>query len=53
MAFFAELKTEVKKVDWPTKSRVAQMTAVVFLIVVLMTTLIFIFDFVLGALLLR
>ena len=53
MAFFADLKTEIKKVDWPTKSRVAQITVVVFLIVILMTSITFVFDLVLGALLYR
>ena len=53
MTFFADLKTEVKKVDWPTKSRVTQMTMVVFLIVTLMTIIIFLYDMILGALLYR
>ena len=53
MAFFADLKTEIKKVDWPTKNRVAQVTVVVFLIVALMTAIIFVYDIVLGALLYR
>ena len=53
MTFFADLKTEIKKVDWPTRSRVAQITVVVFLIVALMTAIIFVYDLVLGAVLFR
>ena len=53
MAFLADLKTEIKKVDWPTGQRVAQITVVVFLIVTLMTALTFVFDLLLGAVFFR
>lgn len=53
MAFFADIKTEIKKVDWPTSQRVGQITIVVFLIVALMTAFIFVLDLILGAILVR
>jgi preprotein translocase SecE subunit len=53
VAFFADLKTEVKKVDWPAPSRVWQITLVVFLIVALMTAFTFALDLILGALLFK
>ncbi|GBR75442.1 preprotein translocase subunit SecE [Candidatus Termititenax persephonae] len=53
MAFWADLKTEMKKVDWPTGQRVAQMTVVVFLIVALLTVFLFALDLVLGAVFFR
>ncbi|MDR1997358.1 MAG: preprotein translocase subunit SecE [Candidatus Margulisbacteria bacterium] len=53
MAFLADLKTEMKKVDWPAPARVWQITVVVFLIVALMTLFTFALDLILGALLFR
>ena len=53
MAFFADLKTEMKKVDWPSGQRVAQMTLVVFLIVALLTAFLFVLDVILGAVFFR
>ncbi|MDR2430723.1 MAG: preprotein translocase subunit SecE [Candidatus Margulisbacteria bacterium] len=53
MAFLADLKTEVKKVDWPAPGRVWQITLVVFLIVALMTAFAFVLDLALGGLLFR
>jgi preprotein translocase SecE subunit len=53
MAFLADLKTEMKKVDWPTDDRVAQMTVAVFLIVALLTFFTFVLDLILGAVLFK
>ena len=53
MAFLADLKTEMKKVDWPAGGRVAQMTVAVFLIVALLTFFTFVLDLILGAVLFK
>jgi preprotein translocase subunit SecE len=42
--FFSEVRSELRKVAWPTKQEVINSTIVVLICVVIMTTLIFCFD---------
>jgi preprotein translocase subunit SecE len=44
LAFFSEVRGELRKVDWPTKKEVANSSVIVLITVVIMTTLIFGFD---------
>ena len=44
MAFLSEVKTEIKKVKWPTKKEVVDDAAVVLVIVVVFTTAIALMD---------
>ncbi len=46
--YFSEVKGELKKVAWPTKKEVINSTLVVLIAVVVMTTLIFGFDYLSG-----
>jgi len=50
LAFLGEVKSEIKKVRWPTKKEVADSTAVVFIIVILFTTMVALMDIVLTRL---
>jgi preprotein translocase subunit SecE len=43
--FFSEVKSELKKVAWPTRKEVVNSTIVVLIAVVFMTALIFGFDY--------
>ena len=43
--FFSEVKSELKKVAWPTRKEVFNSTVVVLIAVVFMTALIFGFDY--------
>jgi preprotein translocase subunit SecE len=43
--YFSEVRGELKKVAWPTKKEVINSTMVVLIAVVVMTTLIFGFDY--------
>ena len=51
--FFADMSIEVKKVDWPTKQKVVNLTVIVLLIVLFMTVVTFFWDMFLGGLLYR
>jgi preprotein translocase subunit SecE len=44
--FFSEVRAELRKVAWPTKSEVVNSTIIVLIAVVVMTTLIFCADYV-------
>jgi preprotein translocase subunit SecE len=44
--FFSEVKGELKKVAWPTKKEVINSTLVVLIAIVVMTSVIFGFDYV-------
>jgi preprotein translocase subunit SecE len=44
--YFSEVKGEMRKVAWPTKKEVINSTIIVLIAVVVMTTLIFGFDYV-------
>ena len=44
--YFAEVKGEMRKVAWPTKKEVINSTIIVLIAVVVMTSLIFGFDYV-------
>jgi len=44
--FFAEVKGELRKVAWPTRKEVVNSTIVVLIAVIVMTSLIFGFDYV-------
>jgi preprotein translocase subunit SecE len=44
--FFSEVRGELRKVAWPTKSEVVNSTIIVLIAVVVMTTLIFAADYV-------
>ena len=46
--FFGEVKGELRKVAWPTKKEVINSTIIVLIAVVIMTSLIFGFDYVSG-----
>ena len=46
--YFSEVKGELKKVAWPTKKEVVNSTLIVLIAVVVMTTLIFGFDYLSG-----
>jgi preprotein translocase subunit SecE len=46
--FLSEVRGELKKVSWPTKKEVVNSTVVVLIAVVVMTTLIFGFDYLSG-----
>ena len=46
--FFRELKSELKKVVWPTKEQVLKNTLVVALCVLVLGVFIWVFDFVAG-----
>ena len=46
--YFSEVRGELKKVAWPTKKEVINSTLVVLIAVVVMTTLIFGFDYLSG-----
>jgi preprotein translocase subunit SecE len=46
--YFAEVKGELKKVAWPTRKEVVNSTLVVLIAVVVMTALIFGFDYLSG-----
>jgi preprotein translocase subunit SecE len=43
--YLAEVKAELRKVAWPTKKEVVNSTIIVLIAVVIMTTLIFLFDY--------
>jgi preprotein translocase subunit SecE len=43
--YFSEVKGEMRKVAWPTKKEVVNSTIIVLIAVVVMTTLIFGFDY--------
>jgi preprotein translocase subunit SecE len=43
--YFGEVKGELRKVAWPTKKEVINSTIIVLIAVVVMTTLIFLFDY--------
>jgi preprotein translocase subunit SecE len=43
--YVSEVKAELKKVAWPTKKEVVNSTIIVLIAVVIMTTLIFLFDY--------
>ncbi len=43
--FFSEVRSELRKVAWPTRSEVLNSTVVVLIAIVVLTTLIFGFDF--------
>jgi preprotein translocase subunit SecE len=43
--FFSEVRGEMRKVAWPTKREVVNSTIIVLIAVVVMTTLIFGFDY--------
>ncbi|MET0420285.1 MAG: preprotein translocase subunit SecE [Acidimicrobiia bacterium] len=44
--YFSEVKGEMRKVAWPTKKEVINSTIIVLIAVIVMTTLIFGFDYV-------
>ena len=46
--YFSEVKGELKKVAWPTKKEVINSTVVVLIAIVVMTALIFGFDYLSG-----
>ncbi|MBM3659938.1 MAG: preprotein translocase subunit SecE [Actinobacteria bacterium] len=46
--YLSEVKGELKKVAWPTKKEVVNSTLIVLIAVVVMTTLIFGFDYLSG-----
>jgi len=46
--YFSEVRGELKKVAWPTRKEVINSTLVVLIAVVVMTTLIFGFDYLSG-----
>jgi len=46
--YFGEVKGELRKVAWPTKKEVINSTIIVLIAVVIMTSLIFGFDYVSG-----
>ena len=46
--YFSEVKGELKKVAWPTKKEVSNSTVVVLIAIVVMTALIFGFDYLSG-----
>jgi len=46
--YFSEVRGELKKVAWPTKKEVVNSTMVVLIAIVVMTTLIFGFDYLSG-----
>ena len=43
--YLAEVKGELRKVAWPTKKEVVNSTIIVLIAIVIMTTLIFLFDY--------
>jgi preprotein translocase subunit SecE len=43
--YLSEVKAELRKVAWPTKKEVVNSTIIVLIAVVIMTTLIFLFDY--------
>ena len=43
--FLSEVRGELRKVAWPTKKEVVNSTIIVLIAVVVMTTLIFLFDY--------
>jgi preprotein translocase subunit SecE len=43
--FFMEVRGEMRKVAWPTKKEIINSTIIVLIAVVVMTTLIFLFDY--------
>ena len=43
--FFSEVRGELRKVAWPTRNEVINSTIIVLIAVVVMTTLIFAFDY--------
>jgi preprotein translocase subunit SecE len=43
--YLSEVKGELRKVAWPTKKEVVNSTIIVLIAVVVMTTLIFLFDY--------
>ena len=46
--FFRELKSELKKVSWPTAKQVAKNTLIVVVSVIVLGVFIWLFDFVAG-----
>ena len=46
--FFAEVRSELRKVSWPSKQEVINSTIIVLIAVIVMTSLIFGFDWVFG-----
>ena len=48
MQFFNEVRSELRKVSWPSKQEVVNSTIIVLIAVIVMTTLIFCFDWVAG-----
>ncbi len=51
LSFFKGAKSELKKVSWPTKKELANMTVVVLVVVAIMTVLIWGLDFIFKGLL--
>ncbi len=51
ISFFKGAKSELKKVSWPTKKELANMTVVVLVVVAIMTVLIWGLDFIFKGLL--
>ena len=51
LSFFKGAKSELKKVSWPTKKELANMTVVVLVVVTIMTVLIWGLDFMFKGLL--
>ena len=51
LSFFKGAKSELKKVSWPTKKELANMTVVVLVVVAIMTVLIWGLDFMFKGLL--
>ena len=47
--FFRQVRQEVKKVTWPTRKEVMQVTTIVLIIVTLATAFFFVVDVVLAA----
>jgi preprotein translocase subunit SecE len=46
--YLGEVKSEMRKVAWPTKREVVNSTVVVLIAVIVMTSLIFLFDYASG-----
>lgn len=43
--FFREIRSELRQVAWPTRAEVANSAVVVFIVLVLMVSLIFVLDY--------
>ena len=52
-SFLTDVRAEMKKVEWPSRAKVSKMTAVVLVVVVVMTAFTFVADLALGGLLFR